>query len=289
MSTYLKSLLASQELNSTQQAELDAHKTEVELFLRQEFGQSPVIKIAGSVSKGTAVSDSYDLDIVMYFPSSDTRTLKEIYQEVHNKLASRYTIDPKTSALRITGISSERNNSDYHIDVVPGRFIPGTQDVFLHMNSAERERMQTNLKTHIDYITRSGCQEIIKLVKLWKVRNDVVFKTFILELFVINALQGSHDKSDLENGFKKVMEAFVNNVHVELVDPANSANIVSRTISDFGRQNMVARAQEALNTIEKHTTDDKWKLIFKEEVITELYPVAQNQSSGFTPTSPWSI
>lgn len=289
MSTYLKSLLASQELSTPQQQSLDAHKAEVELFLRQEFGQSPIIKIAGSVSKGTAVSDSYDLDVVMYFPSSDTRTLKAIYQEVHNKLASRYTIDPKTSALRITGVSNASNNSDYHIDVVPGRFIPGTKDVFLYMNSADRERMQTNLKTHIDYITQSGCQEIIKLVKLWKVRNGVVFKTFILELFVIDALQGTHDKSDLENGFKKVMEAFVNNVHVELVDPANTANVVSRTISDLGRQNMKARAQETFDIMRKHAADDKWKLIFKEEVITELYPVAQNRSSGFTPTSPWSM
>lgn len=286
MSTYLKGLLGSQELSTEQSSDLETRKIEVESFLRQEFGQSPVIKIAGSVSKGTAISESYDLDIVVYFPSFDDRTIKEIYEEVHKKLASRYTINPKTSALRITGVSNASNNNDYHIDVVPGRFIPGTDDVFLYMNYADRERMQTNLKTHINYITQSSCQEIIKLVKLWKVRNDIVFKTFILELFVINALQGMRDKTDLENGFKTVMEAFVNNSHVELVDPANSANVVSRTVSDLGRINMKAKAQESLDIVRKSSSDDKWKLIFK-ETITERYPIAQT-SSGFTPQSPWS-
>lgn len=288
MSTHLKGLLGLQELSTTQNSELETHKTEVELFLRQEFGQSPVIKIAGSVSKGTAISESYDLDIVVYFPSTDARTIKEIYDEVHKKLASRYTINPKTSALRITGVSNSNNNSDYHIDVVPGRFIQGTDDVFLYMNFADRERMQTNLKTHINYITQSGCQEIIKLVKLWKVRNDIVFKTFILELFVINALEGMRDKSDLETGFKTVMEAFVNNSHVELVDPANSANVVSRTVSDLGRINMKAKAQEALDIMRKNSSDDKWKLIFK-ETATESRPTTQTTSSGFTPRSPWSV
>jgi hypothetical protein len=288
MSTYLKGLLASQKLNTTQNSDLETHKTEVESFLRQEFGQSPVIKIAGSVSKGTAISESYDLDIVVYFLSTDERTLKEIYDEVHKKLASRYAINPKTSALRITGVSNSSNNSDYHIDVVPGRFIQGTDDVFLYMNFADRERMQTNLKTHINYITQSGCQEIIKLVKLWKVRNDIVFKTFILELFVINALQGIRDKTELENAFKTVMEAFVNNSHVELVDPANTANVVSRTISDLGRQNMKAKAQEALDIMRKHSSDDKWKLIFK-ETITERQPATQTASAGFAPRSPWSV
>jgi hypothetical protein len=234
------------------------------------------------------IVESYDLDIICYFPSDTEKTLKEIYKDVWNALSSHYKLEAKSSAIRIRKEEPEQAEHDYHIDVVPGRFIQGTDDVFLYMNFADRERMQTNLKTHINYITQSGCQEIIKLVKLWKVRNDIVFKTFILELFVINALQGIRDKTELENAFKTVMEAFVNNSHVELVDPANTANVVSRTISDLGRQNMKAKAQEALDIMRKHSSDDKWKLIFK-ETITERQPATQTASAGFAPRSPWSV
>lgn len=264
MSIYLKSLFASQELTPAQQSELEAHTKEVESFLRQEFGQSPMIKIAGSVSKGTAIRESYDLDIVVYFPSSDTRTLKQIHDEVWKKLSAKYAIEARASALRIRGLTTNGNNHDYHIDVVPGKFIEDSKDVFLHVAYGDRERIQTNLKTHIEYITSSGCQDIIKLVKIWKVRNGLSLKTFILELFVINALRGYQNKSNLDLAFTKVIEALANSMRVELVDPANSANIVSQSLTPADKSAISARAQETLETIKKYSSDDKWKMVFKE-------------------------
>lgn len=84
---------------------------------------------------------------------------------------------------------------DFHIDVVPGRFIEGTTDVFLNVAYGDKQRMQTNLKTHINHIKDSGCVEIIRLVKLWAHRNNIKIKTFILELFVVKVLSEYREKA----------------------------------------------------------------------------------------------
>ena len=162
---YLKALLASQDLTDQQEKDLAAHKKEVTDYLRGEFGDVPSIRYAGSYAKGTMIRERYDLDIVCYFPSDDGRSLKEIRGDVAARLMEKYVVDHKASAERILDLKGATAPGDFHIDVVPGRFIADTKDVFLHVGYGEKERMQTNLKTHIDYIANSGCVPIIRLAK----------------------------------------------------------------------------------------------------------------------------
>ncbi len=287
MATYLQSLLASQELTPAEHTGLDAHKDEVEKFLRQEFGQDPVIKIAGSLSKGTAIKESYDLDIVVYFPDSDTRSLKQIYDDVDTKLSGRYTVELKNSAIRIHGLKTNEQNQDYHIDVVPGRFITGSKDVFLHIRNGDKERMQTNLKTHIEYVTKSDCQDAIKLVKIWKKRNNLSLRTFILELLVIRALDGYQSKTNPEMAFTKAMGVFSTSMKVELTDPANTNNVVSKLLSDQEKDTISRIAAETLKTINE-TNPNKWEIIFRgnplpRQSIATPAPITINRP----PSKPW--
>ena len=81
--------------------------------------------------------------------------------------------------------------SDIHIDVVPGRYTDDTRtDVYLHQNLANKERLKTNLQTHIDHVRDSGVADAIRLMKLWRVLNAIGLKTFVLELLVIDLLAG---------------------------------------------------------------------------------------------------
>ena len=68
------------------------------------------------------LADKYDLDIVCYFPSGDTRSLREIRADVSTHLRKKYVVQPKASAERITSLKETSTPSGYHIDVVPGRF-----------------------------------------------------------------------------------------------------------------------------------------------------------------------
>lgn len=278
----LQKILLSQDITPEQERTLQSHKTEVTNFLRSEFGNDPVIKYAGSHEKGTMIRDNYDLDIVCYFPDTDTRNLKEIREDVSNHLKSKYLIEEKASAERISDLKGVSAPSGYHIDVVPGRFIEGTNDVFLHVAHGDKERIQTNLKTHINHIANSGCVPIIRLVKVWANRNRLNIKTFILELFVVEVLSGSKNKSNLRESFLKVMEAMKDKFgNVQLVDPANTNNIVSQTINSGDKIMVNSAGEKAFNLLNGSEKISDWENIFG-EAQTSL-----NSSSGFTPQSPW--
>jgi len=293
---YLKDLLILQNLSERQEKDLQAHKKEITDFLRTEFGDDPVIKYAGSYEKGTIISDRYDLDIVCYFPSSDTRSLKEIREDVTNKLAEKYILTHKASAERILDLKGSEAPSDFHIDVVPGRFIEDTKDVFLHVAYGEKERMQTNLKTHIDYISNSGCVPIIRLIKLWAYRNDIEIKTFILELFVIEILSGSKSKDDLKKSYLNVLEAFKDKfTSIKLVDPANSNNVVSQLMNESEKLMISQSAEVTYNSIKDSEDVNLWQAMFKDssndsKSLTASTVAATGYVVGksFTPPSQWS-
>jgi hypothetical protein len=297
---FLHELLSSQELTPNQEATLQAHKQEVTNYLRSEFGSAPIIKYAGSYEKGTLISECYDLDIVCYFPSSDQRTLKEIRNEVLSHLEKKYVIQEKASALRILTMKGILG-PDYHVDIVPGRFIEGTKDVFLHVAEGERERIQTNLKTHIDFITHSGCVDIIRLIKLWAHRNDISLRTFVLELFVIESLNGFRNKTNIKESFIEVLRAFKENFgKTQLTDPANTNNIVSQLIDSRTKTTVTQLAEASLRSIENSITLEDWEKIFEQNpkngLIQPFVPstgpiVPQDTLSTprpFTPRSPWS-
>lgn len=286
---YLQELLSFQELTPEQERTLQAHKNEITNFLREEFGGDPSIKYAGSHAKGTMIQENYDLDIVCYFPSSDTRTLKEIRDDVSVHLSKKYILEEKASAERILNLKGVTAPHSYHIDVVPGRFIEGTTDVFINIASGDKQRLQTNLKTHIDHIANSGCTEIIRLTKLWAYRNGIHIKTFILELFVIRALSGSRNKSVLKESFLKVIEEFKDEFgQVELEDPANSNNVVSRTISQSDKAMVTHIAKESFEKINNSDDLDNWKDVFKDTDSTHsTSTISTSKVVGFVPHSPW--
>jgi len=273
---------------------LQDHKDEVTTFLREEFGTDPIIKYAGSREKGTMISENYDLDVICYFPSSDTRTLKEIRDDVSVHLNKKYLMQDKASAERILNLKGSETPHDYHIDVVPGRFIEGSKDVFLHLAFGEKERLQTNLKTHIDFITNSGCVDVIRLVKLWSCRNGFGIKTFVLELFVIHSLTGSKSKSELKKSFVTVLQAFRDEFEtVKLIDPANTNNIVSQLVKLSDKTDIANAANKDLQLIEDSSNVEEWKSIFHEtddDTNDEHVGPAirtSTESKSFTPHSPW--
>jgi len=294
---YLQGLLASQDLSERQEKDLQAHKKEVTDFLREEFGVDPVIKYAGSRVKGTMISDRYDLDIVCYFPSSDDRALKEIREDVTQRLAEKYQLAHKASAERIIDLKGAESPFDYHIDVVPGRFIKDTKDVYLHVAYGDKERMRTNLKVHITHITESGCEPVIRLLKLWSHRNNVPIKTFVLELFVVKALSGSKNKGNLQKSILKVLEEFKDNFSsTQLVDPANTNNIVSQLMNESEKAIVVQSAKLAYDLLAESDDIEKWQTVFvdKEAKLSSSNSASGSSAVGyavgssFRPNKPWS-
>ena len=63
------------------------------------------------------IAESYDLDLICYFPSENDKTLKEIHNEVQNALSEKYSVE-RTKASAVRGPEFDNDlETDYHIDV----------------------------------------------------------------------------------------------------------------------------------------------------------------------------
>lgn len=263
---YLNSVLANQKFDSDdpELQELRAKRGEVETLLRKAFSScSPSIRYAGSYAKNTMIRESYDLDIVCYFDHDDSaagKSLKEIYQNVQDALATEYTVQPKTSALHL-----EEGNGDgkyTHIDVVPGRFTDDSrQDVFIFQNGAEKNRLKTNIDVHVSHIRDSGLTDTIGLVKLWRERSPYRAKTFVLELLVVKVLS-AHKDSPIDEQLVHFWEVLRDDIDgLSIQDPANpDGNDLTRVLAEHKIALQFA-ADSALRDLEANG----WESIFPRE------------------------
>ena len=198
---YLSEVLASQALgdDSDELNALQTHRADVEKLIRDNFKNTALtIRYAGSKAKGTMNKESYDLDIVSYVASGDNtagETLENIYENHKKALGKKYIVEPKGSALRLKGCDPVNLGVDFHIDVVPGRFTDDTKtDAYLYQSGGDKTRLKTNLDVHLDHVRNSGVIDAIRMAKLWRVRNGLPIRTFVLELAVIKLLEGQEEE-----------------------------------------------------------------------------------------------
>ena len=294
---YLEKILEQQTFDDDDKELKDLRKRrkDIDKKLRTHFSKSsPSIKWAGSMAKRTMIREAYDGDMTCYFPEDEKEageTLKEIYENVMKALAEDYQVQSKASAIRVR--DKEDWNNDLHIDVVPGRFTDeDTEDVNLHRTTPEKERLKTNLQTHIDHIKISGVTEAIRLMKLWKARNGLVAaKTFVLELLVVKLLKNKKSSglsAQLEHVWN-VFKADPDNLSVE--DPANSNNDL-KSILDQCRSLLSSAASDTLWQIE----NNGWEAVFG-EIEEEEDDDGKSRSAALnaattnvaTQTRPWCI
>ncbi len=263
---YLNEILESQTLDDDgdELKLLRRRRNDVDKLLRKKYGSSPSIRYGGSKAKGTMIKDSYDLDVICYFDNDDTtagETLQEIYDSVAETCEDDYYVERKPSAVRLKCKDSD-DIEDYHIDVVPGRFVDDNRDdVFLYRHSAEKGRQKTNLDVHIDHVKDSGVVSSIRLNKFWRVRNEMSVRNFILELLTIELLKDKKNKS-LTDQLTHVWTELRDNIDdINIEDPANpTGNDFSELFNSTIKFELSEAAKTALENVEK----DDWKAIFGE-------------------------
>lgn len=293
---YLAKKLDEQTLQegSAELRDLNKRGDGVKKLLKEHFSDSdPTIKYGGSKAKGTMIKEAYDLDIISYFPREDDeagKTLKEIYEETEKALQDSYRVERKPSALRLREKAGSDPGLDFHIDVVPGRYIDGhSGDVYIYQHAAEKERLKTNLETHIADVKGSGVVDAIRLMKLWRCRNGLTIKHFVLELLVIDLLSGKKSAS-LTNQLTHVWTKFRDESDsLSVTDPANENNDLSELLNFSVRSQLSMVARSTLNLIDS----SGWEAVFGKLVASasgeeKMSKLQAAVASVATPTKPWS-
>ncbi|MFB1082499.1 hypothetical protein [Jeotgalibacillus sp. JSM ZJ347] len=263
---YLSELLDDEKIQPEDKEKIKEKRDEVESLLRGEFGSKiKTVKYSGSIAKETAINSSKDIDLAVHFKKESYATLASMYEDVYDFLEKNYEVRKQKVSIGIP---------DFEVDVVPGRRISDKSEdnnVYLYRSDTD-SRIKTNIETHKSHITESGCRDIIKIFKIWRDRWNLKFKSFALELLVIQALKDSSATSTKDKT-KEVLEYIESNVEsVNLIDPANSANNVADVIDSVKKSLMKSTAINCLSYIDESKGSigvAEWKKVFNDFTHTE--------------------
>jgi hypothetical protein len=222
---YLVEVLKSQELREHDFAPLRTVRDALAAHLGRHLTPQPRIYYGGSYGKNTMIREAFDLDLVVYFPHTDRRPLASIFGAVHEALvAGKYSVHPQTVALRLPF------EGGFYVDVVPGRAEDGSfQYAKLYKRSQPPAELRTSLKVHIDAVRRTGLGPIVRLLKLWRLRQGVPLKTFALELLAARAM-ANRQPGDYGKAVATILQFIEKEMPaIRLVDPANPANVLEIT------------------------------------------------------------
>ena len=291
---YLREVLDSQALgdDSDEVKVLQKHRAAVEKVICDNFKDTALtIRYAGSKAKGTMNKESYDLDIISYVCAGDNtagETLEDIYTNHKQALAMKYYVEPKGSSLRLKGCNPEDLGVDFHIDVVPGRFTDETKtDAYLYQSGGDKKRLKTNLDLHLDHVRHRGVIDAIRLSKLWRVRNGLPVRTFVLELAVIKLLTDKKKKSLSAQMKHFWTELRDNSANLTVEDPANpNGNDLTKCLDDNLKSQLAAAAKHALEQIDSAG----WEAVFGKTKKLEKaarVEILQRAAAVATPSRPW--
>lgn len=187
-------------------------------------GHTYELKPSGSYAKGTAITETTDVDIFISLNPSvaDCNSYEHVYSSLCACLnSSGYTAREQNVSLGI-------KHGIIHVDVVPGvqyDLYSGDHNLY---KSKQKIWTKTNIDKHIGYVRDSGRTFDIRAIKIWRKLKKLDFPSFYLELSVIEALQGA-PYDDPANNFRRVMNYLATDfLNKTIHDPA----VPSKEVSD---------------------------------------------------------
>ncbi|WP_406684583.1 nucleotidyltransferase [Seonamhaeicola sp. MEBiC1930] len=259
---------------------------------------------SGSYAKHTAINTKFDIDCCIPFRQKEKEedtgysSLKDMFDDVYKYLRNEYTEDDdditkedvRKQKVSI-GLKFNIDGEEFDMDVVPGRERPhnndynsNNTDLSLHIHPPNRSkkevddnktRIKTNIKKHVELLggsERTHERKITKLLKVWKTERKnqnggKLIKSFMMELYTKEAFD---EADEIPNGLwekvKMVMNHIIDNItENDLVDPVNSGNIVSDSMSDTAKSDTKRDMKKTIKDID----DDSDK-------IKEYFPINED-------------
>lgn len=203
------------------------------------------IKPSGSYAKGTAVAGSADIDLLISLQndvlSGNTPNLSSLYHSLNQWLVNA------GYAIRLQNVSIRVSLPGIMVDLVPGVKNTGnTNDHSIYRRKGNTWR-KTNVDAHVNSVRTSGRLIDVRAVKIWRNLHGLDISSFYLELAVLQALKGKALYSPAGN-FMHVMDFLGSQfTSCAIVDPANSANVVSEELTVAERGVIARQAVQSRN------------------------------------------
>jgi len=198
------------------------------------------VRPSGSFSKGTANTSGTDIDLFISLSDQTPETLKEVYEKLFMYLKEQgYAPKRQNVSINITV-------NGFDVDLVPAKrqnYLTSDHSLYVRRKDTWKK---TNIDKHIAHVTAAGRQREIRIIKLWRNQKGLDFASFYVELAVIKALQFEFF-APLSRRVATCLEYFQDSMPTaQIVDPANTNNIISDDLTAAEKQTISNAAAASL-------------------------------------------
>lgn len=232
---------------------LSASETELSNYLYNWSHKcDPDIFISGSRAKQTAISMASDYDYFLSLSSGcsvNGKGIEAISDALFEHLKKKYPYNIKRQ-----NVSTRIQISGLNIDVTAGTKITGYQNYHWLYRSKDGTRKQTNSQMHINDISKSGRVNEIRLLKIWRELNMLDFPSIYLEYLMVNIILLNRSTSinnlsdNILHTFNELAKDIGNPLNSRVIDPANSANILSDLLNQTEKRKIINAAKVAIRS-----------------------------------------
>ena len=207
----------------------------------------------GSKKKDTMIKEAFDLDLLFYYPAEMNEKLETIVNAVREVLEKSFdVVYPKNVSIRIDfSDDSELEKRDFHVDVIVAKRIANSENEAYIYRSKDKKYLKSSVEKHIEAISAFQRRDILRLLKLWKLRNRCLCPGFLLELVALEALKDEERKKlakadALMQIFEYIRDKFP--FRKKIADPANKNHnlLDEEEVSEDEKQSLIRIATESL-------------------------------------------
>lgn len=294
---HLNNVLITHKINQ-EQVLLDKHKSkrdEICDALVEKYGSDIYSPFnSGSYAKNTAVNKKFDFDLMAPFERNAFDTLEKMYTNVYDFLLEKYSGQANVRKQKVSiGIEffADDDGDIVKVDVVPGRELNKDQyndddklNLYVYSQFGKLQNgsdyIRSNIKAQVQNIKNNAdkvsLRQNIRLLKIWKIYNIKVPKSFFIELITIKAFDKKEITGDMWDKLKSVMEYIRDNVKtVSLPDPGNSNNEVADSMTDYDKSVLSDDMRNIIDRVEENS--DNIKLYFP---LNEKFPIDNDEGGN---------
>ncbi len=302
---HLKEVLETHKMHHVQDFvnKVKRRREEVKGKLQDRYGSDKYSSFgSGSFAKHTAINVKFDLDLVEPFKHNAFGTLQEMFDSVHDFLADEYkntgvTIRKQKVSIGVSFPIENGDEKPVELDVVPGRELSDddyldSHDLNLFFNEdhwgfKKGTSQKTNIQKQISHIEgKTSERQIIRLLKIWKKQKGKKYKSFVIELAVIKALDGYDGDNELWPRLKYTMEYLRDHIaesSFHLYDPGNTNNDVITAMQEYDRQSFKSDMTSMLSNID---SNPEFYLPYYFKKNEKFSGYREKESGAAFPTSP---
>lgn len=259
--------------------------------------------LSGSLAKGTALRSLNDIDIACYISGADAPSdIAELLKYLAERLRKAYpNFSPDQVKPQTYSVTVSFRGSGLDVDVVPILYNGDPKWYGNLVSQDDGSLLETNIPLHLEFVRRRKdvqdvhFAQVVRLVKFWirnikQERKDFRFKSFIVELILALLCDRSLDFSDYPEALQhfftyiartnmrerivfgdyyKPTDVVSFSEPVQIIDPVNAKNNVSRLYTDAQANAIVEAALDAGDAIDaalaaptKQETVYYWQKVF---------------------------